>query len=162
MPVRASPVRTTKVALTHPLALGRWEEVVARRSTIEGADTGLFAAQSLPARTRIDYYGVRLTRAEYDQQDDQQYCVAIHGKPPYEIIDANPRWNEAWTPAQTVQPKVVGLPSRTRAEISRSRRLLLTAGRITQVPMLLKSTRLPANLMIGGMVNEPVRPHAAA
>ena len=75
--------------------LCRWSAVMSKPSV--GRGNGLFAALPLRKGTRIDYYGVRLTRKMWNERDDQSYCVEIHGTP-FELIDANPSWATEWEP----------------------------------------------------------------
>ena len=110
-----------------------WPAVASGPSKVDARGTGLFAKQPLKRGTRIDYYGVRLTRSMWDERDDQSYCVEVHGSP-YELIDGHPAWSSEWTPSlKTFMPK-------------------LPAGATL--------TRLPKDLMMGGRVNEPIRGEA--
>lgn len=101
-----------------------------------------------------------------------QYCVAIHGKPPYEIVDANPCWYEEWTEGHIIRPKVKHFfCPETVADlfIACVKALQSTLHRhsyrreyVPQVRVQMKArngstvARLPKGLLIGGMVNEPV------
>jgi len=108
----------------------RWASVFRQPSRVKGRGDGLFAKVPLKKGTRIDYYGVRLTREMWDAREDQAYCVEIHGSP-YELVDAHPSWNAEWTPAlQAFMPKL---------------------------PASASLMQMPADMMMGGLVNEPVQ-----
>eukprot|EP00316_Scyphosphaera_apsteinii_P016867 CAMPEP_0119312054 /NCGR_PEP_ID=MMETSP1333-20130426/24864_1 /TAXON_ID=418940 /ORGANISM="Scyphosphaera apsteinii, Strain RCC1455" /LENGTH=186 /DNA_ID=CAMNT_0007316597 /DNA_START=80 /DNA_END=637 /DNA_ORIENTATION=- len=107
-----------------------WTAVTGKPSNVNGRGKGLFANAPLKKGTRIDYYGVRLTQAMWDERDDQSYCVEIHSSP-YALIDANPSWNSEWSPS-----------------------LLAFMPRL---PTGANLTHLPRDMMLGGMVNEPIR-----
>lgn len=110
-----------------------WRGLRVGTSSHEARNLGLFATLDFCRGSKIPYYGVRLTREEYDAQDDQTYCVGIHpderdGKRP--VVDGNPSWYERWTP-QSGHP--VFAPNTSN-----------------------QYRRLPSDLMIGSYVNEPV------
>ena len=56
----------------------KWSSVVGMKSKVSGRGDGLFASRPLRKGTQIDYYGVRLTRAMWDDRNDQSYCVQVH------------------------------------------------------------------------------------
>lgn len=110
-----------------------WRGVRAGPSVHQARNIGLFATIDLCAGSKIPYFGVRLTRNEYEAQMDQTYTVAIHPvqeADQREMIDGNPSWYERWTP---------------------------TSGHLVYMPKVSKPLeRLPSELMLGGCVNEPV------
>eukprot|EP00965_Chrysotila_dentata_P061934 2052228-Pleurochrysis_carterae.AAC.1 len=101
-----------------------WTEV--RSGTTAGKGDGIFAVVPLPAGSRLDYYGAILTQDEWENEEDQQYCVGIHGSHA-KFIDGHPSWHSRWQPMQRAF-----LPKKLQGAM-----------------------KLPPQVLIGGLVNEP-------
>jgi len=104
-----------------------WAQVRMGASNDPARGDGLFAAEDIRAYTRLDYYGVRRTKRSLYGVGGEEYCVGLQSP---DVIDANPRWYSAWD----------------------------TSAHPAWLPRTLRhATRLPAGIMIGGLVNEPSR-----
>jgi len=109
-----------------------WRGVCGGPSNVKARKHGLFATLRIRKGTRIDYFGVRLGRERWDKLHDQTYCVGIHGTGMYEFVDGHPSWQRKWTPESGL--RLFG----------------------PRLPPGATLTQMPRDMMLGGLVNEPV------
>lgn len=110
-----------------------WREVGVRRSNAPERGFGLFAVEDIRAFSRLDYYGVKLKGKELQSSD---YCLrrVARGPRSREVIDAHPRWYNDWQPSLRAHlPAALGSGSKRR-----------------------QLEKLPTDLMICGLINEPL------